>query len=88
MGPFTAYAVERVIKGYERGEKAGMEAGMQKGMEAGMQKGMKAGIKEAKTDMVIELLKEGSLSDAQIMRVAKITDEELNKIKADMMCLV
>lgn len=75
MGPFTAYAIERVERGYERGEKAGMEAGMKAGMKAG------------KEEMIRSLIEEGTLTDEQIMNAAKMTKEEFQKIKEDMMCL-
>ena len=81
MGPFTAYAIERVERGYERGMEKGIKEGMEKGIKEGMEKGIKEGIKVRKEGLVTNLLKEGSLSDEKIMVIVELTEEEFQKIK-------
>lgn len=60
--------------------KSGMEKGMQKGMEKGIQKGMQKGIKQAVIGMINIKMK-----DTDIKRATNISEQELQKIKKEVM---
>ena len=54
----------------------------EKGTKAGMEKGMQKGIKQEKIEVVKRML-EMKMKDKEILHIAKIRQDELEKIKAE-----
>ena len=68
----------------ERGIQQGMQQGMQQGIQQGMQRGMQQGSEEKCRDMVRKMLRFGLMSDEDILKVAEISQEELERIRKDL----
>ena len=64
-------------------EERGIQKGIQRGVAEGIEKGIKKGIEKGKRDMVSGLLRLGTVDEKDICKVAGITREELEKIKAE-----
>ena len=64
-------------------EERGIQKGIQRGVAEGIEKGIKKGIEKGKRDMVSGLLRLGTVDEEDICKVAGITREELEKIKAE-----
>ena len=67
----------------ERGIQKGIQRGVAEGIEKGIKKGIEKGIEKGKRDMVSGLLRLGTVDEKDICKVAGITREELEKIKAE-----
>ena len=72
-----------IQKGIQRGVAEGIEKGIKKGIEKGIETGIEKGIEKGKRDMVSGLLRLGTVDEEDICKVAGITREELEKIKAE-----
>lgn len=68
----------------ERGIQQGMQQGMQQGIQQGMQRGMQQGSEEKCRDMVRKMLRFALMSDEDILKVAEISQEELERIRKDL----
>ena len=55
----------------------------ERGIQKGIQRGVAEGIEKGKRDMVSGLLRLGTVDEKDICKVAGITREELEKIKAE-----
>lgn len=73
---------ERYQEAEEKGTKAGMEKGMQQGIQQGIQQGLEKGKKQEKIEVVKRML-QMKMKDKEILHIAKIRQEELEKIKAE-----
>ena len=56
----------------------------EKGIEQGIEQGIKQGIEQAKKEIVISLLKLGTVGEEDIMKVAGISEGQLEIIKEEM----
>lgn len=65
-------------------EERGIQQGMQQGIQQGMQRGMQQGSEEKCRDMVRKMLRFGLMSDEDILKVAEISQEELERIRKDL----
>lgn len=65
----------------ERAMRKGLQRGMEQGLEQGLEQGIEQGIEQGRLQMVKELILDGSLGDDKILKIAKITPEQLQKIK-------
>ena len=63
-----------------KGRIVGMQEGRQEGEKIGERRGEKLGIAKAITQMVKEMIR-SNLSDEQIMKITKIEEKELEKLK-------
>lgn len=66
--------------GMEKGIKEGMQQGMQKGMQKGVMEGIEKGIKQAVIGMINIKMK-----DTDIKKATNISEQELQKIKKEVM---
>lgn len=81
MTQFEKLFIQLYDERYQEAEEKGTKAGMQKGMQKGMEKGIKKGKKEEKIEIVKRMLKM-QMKDKEILHIAKIKTDELEKIKA------
>lgn len=56
----------------------------ERGIQQGMQRGMQQGSEEKCRDMVRKMLRFGLMSDEDILKVAEISQEELERIRKDL----
>ncbi len=56
----------------------------ERGIQQGMQRGMQQGSEEKCRDMVRKMLRFGVMSDEDILKVAEISREELERIRKDL----
>lgn len=56
----------------------------ERGIQQGMQRGMQQGSEEKCRDMVRKMLRFGLMSDEDILKVAEISREELERIRKDL----
>lgn len=85
---FVEYVKDKEKKAVEVGTKKGERIGIEKGLKKGLKKGEKIGkeigkeigIKRGITKMIKEMIK-NEISDEQIMKIAKIDKEELERLK-------
>ncbi|MDY2818571.1 MAG: hypothetical protein SOT36_00030 [Hominisplanchenecus sp.] len=70
-------------RGIQKGIQRGVAEGIEKGIKKGIEKGLEKGIEKGKRDMVSGLLRLGTVDEEDICKVAGITREELEKIKAE-----
>jgi flagellar biosynthesis/type III secretory pathway protein FliH len=75
-----AYAKdEGKLEGIRIGEQKGIRIGEQKGIRIGEQKGIRIGERNARKDMALEMLAEGTYSLEAIARLAKTTVEQVQE---------
>ncbi len=65
-----------------RGLERGIEEGRKRGMEEGIKEGKKQGIEQGRRALVIHMLENG-MSPEDIMRVAGVSEEEINAAKKE-----
>lgn len=73
---FVEYVKDKEAKAIERGLKQGMTQGLKQGMTQGIAQGMKQGIRQIAKAMLIN-----DMEDEEIMRMTKISKEELEELK-------
>ncbi len=85
IGLYDAEAVERKVRNtkllYEK--KLVYEEGMKEGIEKGIEKGLEKGIENNRNEIVQNMIKE-KMDDSLIIKLTNITEEDLNRIKNNM----
>ena len=83
MGGELRRGLERGIEeGRKRGMEEGIKEGKKQGLEQGLEQGIEQGIEQGRRALVIHMLENG-MSPEDIMRVAGVSEEEINAAKKE-----
>jgi predicted transposase YdaD len=72
-----------IEQGLEKGIEQGLEKGIEQGLEKGIEQGLEKGIKQTKKATILEMLRSGELTIAQIARFNRVSEGYVMEVKAE-----